>query len=149
MSRYRSTNHAGHAQNLETLYQRLKSAGLWAEGTRLDLYRKTADTIAEYIKSGHGFELVQKVGFQRFANDLHESHEFIEISNEFPDRTDPALRDRLSKALRGPADLDKETPQNADGRNYLFELVMAGLFKRAGLAVYLDRDEDVSFSFGV
>jgi hypothetical protein len=142
------TNHAGWIKELETLCDRLKAAGFRVQGTRLDVYRKTFATINKFITENREGELVKKLPFPAFANDLHESQELIEACDEFPDLTQPGLRDRIEKVLKGTRELEKETPEKGEPRNYLFELVMAGLLKRAGFRVHLDRIEDIFFEFG-
>jgi hypothetical protein len=145
--RAKITNHAGWTKELEALYDRLNTAGFRVQATRLDAYRKTFATIDKFITENRQEELVKKVPFPTFANDLHESQEFIEACDEFPDLTQPGLRDRIEKVLKGARELEKETPERGEARNYLFELVMAGLLKRAGFKVRLDRIEDVSLEY--
>jgi hypothetical protein len=145
--RSKITNHAGWTKELEALYDRLNVAGFRVEGTRLDAYRKTFATINKLIAENREVELVKQVPFATFANDLHESQEFIEACDEFPDLTQPGLRDRIVKVLKGVRELEKETPEKGEPRNYLFELVMAGVLKRAGFKVRLDRIEDVYLEY--
>jgi hypothetical protein len=139
------TKRAGRIKRLDALYERLKAAGFRVQGTRLDLYRKTFYTIDKFITENREQELNTKVGIATLVNDLHESHELLEACDEFPDLTQAGLRDRLKKALNGPRELEKETPEKGEPRNFLFELVMASLLKRAGFAIDLDRTEDVFF----
>jgi hypothetical protein len=67
-----------------------------------------------------------------------------------------ALRNRLGdevaaapieKALRGPADLLLENPNNSDGRNFMFELIMGGRLAGAGLRPFFDKGPDVQVEF--
>jgi hypothetical protein len=142
------TNHAGWIKELEILCDRLKAAGFRVQGTRLDIYRKTFATINKFLTENREQELVKKLPSPTFINDLHESQELIEACDEFPDLTQPGLRVRIEKALEGNRELAKETPEKGEPRNYLFELVMAGLLKRAGFRIRLDRIEDAFFEFG-
>jgi hypothetical protein len=52
-----------------------------------------------------------------------------------------------SRSVKRARELEKEKPGKGEARNYLFELVIAGLLKRAGFKVCLDRIEDVSFEY--
>src|SRR5215468_2066544 len=121
------TNNAGWTKELETLCTRLKAANFRIQGTRLDIYRKTFATIDQFLNDGREAELAKKLPFPTSLNDLHESQEVIEACDEFPDLTQPGLRDRLEKVLGGTRELEKETPEKSEPRNYLFELVMAAL----------------------
>ena len=49
----------------------------------------------------------------------------------------------LEEALQGPADLYKETEKSNRGRNATFELVVAGLYARAGLPVEFRENPDI------
>jgi len=142
------TNHAGWINELEALCDRLKVASIQIQGTRLDLYRKTFATINKFITENREEELVKKLPLPTFINDLHESQELVEACDEFADLTQAGLRVRIEKALKGPRELQRETPEKGEPRNYLFELVMSGLLKRAGFNIYLDRNEDIFFEFG-
>jgi hypothetical protein len=142
------TNHAGWIIELETLCDRLKAASIRIQGTRLDLYRKTFATINKFITENREQELVEKLPLPTFINDLHESQELVDACDGFVDLTQPGLRRRIEKALEGNRELQVETPEKGEPRNYLFELVIAGLLKRAGFNIYLDRDEDIFCEFG-
>jgi hypothetical protein len=145
--RAKITNHAAYIKELEALCDRLKAAGFRIQGTRLDIYRKTFATIDKFITENREQELVKRLPSPTFINDLHESQEIIEACDEFPDLTQPGLRDRIEKVLKGTRELEKETPEKGEPRNYLFELVMAGSLKRAGFGIHLDRIEDIFFEF--
>jgi hypothetical protein len=54
---------------------------------------------------------------------------------------------RIEKALKGPADLNLENSNNSDGRNFMFELIMAGRFAAAGYTPAFDKGPDVQISF--
>src|SRR5271166_266789 len=130
------TNHAGYIKELEILCDRLKAAGFRIQGTRLDIYRKTFATINKFLTENREDELIKKLPSPTFIND------------EFPDLTLPGLRVRIEKVLEGNRELAKETPEKGEPRNYLFELVMAGLLKRAGFRIQLNRIEDIFVEFG-
>jgi len=53
----------------------------------------------------------------------------------------------LERALHGPADLFLERAQNSEGRNFGFELVIAGRLAAAGLVPAFDDGPDISFKF--
>jgi hypothetical protein len=140
-------DHTTWSKELDTLCERLETAGYRIQGTRLDSYRVTFATISQFIRENRVHELPNKVPISTLINDLHESHELCEACLDFPDLNFPGLRDRLGKALEGAPQLEMETAAKGKPRNFLFELVMAGLLKRAGLSIRLDRGEDVSFEF--
>jgi hypothetical protein len=70
----------------------LKAAGFRIQGTRLDIYRKTFATINKFITENREEELVKKLPSFTFINDIYESQELIEACDEFPDLTQPGLR---------------------------------------------------------
>lgn len=53
----------------------------------------------------------------------------------------------LKRALKGPADLSLENATNSVGRNFMFELIMAGRFAAAGFQPAFDKGPDVQFEF--
>ncbi|HXS98334.1 MAG TPA: hypothetical protein VN736_27245 [Candidatus Limnocylindrales bacterium] len=53
----------------------------------------------------------------------------------------------IERALQGPADPFLETAQNNAGRNFGFELVIAGRLAAAGLTPAFDSGPDISFDF--
>jgi hypothetical protein len=53
----------------------------------------------------------------------------------------------IEKALKGPADLLLETANNNDGRNFMFELIMAGRLAGAGFRPSFDKGPDVHVEF--
>jgi hypothetical protein len=53
----------------------------------------------------------------------------------------------IERALQGPTDLFLETAQNNTGRNFGFELVIAGRLAAAGLRPAFDSGPDISFEF--
>lgn len=143
----RITDYAGWTPKLDELCERLEAAGFRVHATRLDQYRKTFATIIKFTNGGRADELPNKISKPLLVNDIHESQEFVESCDQFPDLNEPGLRVRLEKALKGARELEKETPKKDGARNYLFELVMTALLKQAGLKVKLDGVEDVRFDF--
>src|SRR6516225_6550555 len=137
------TKRANWIERLNALYERPQAAGFRVQGTRLDLYRKTFVTIDKFIAENRKQELQGKVGMATHVNEVHESGELLDACDEFPDLTQAGLRERLQKALCGPKELEKETPEKGEPRNFLFELVIAALLKRAGFSIDLARSEDV------
>jgi len=99
----------------------------------------------DFISQNRLQGLPKVLAFSRFLNDLHETNEILKDCDEFPDLSAPGLRDRLQVAIKGNVELEKETPEKGHSRNFLFELVMAGILKRAGFEVHVDRIEDVYF----
>jgi hypothetical protein len=140
-------DYSSYSKRLENLCNRLKQAGLRVQSTRLDSYRKA---ISDFDKVPSGDQLrewasPEKIGL--LYNDLEESQEVLEACDQFYDLGKPGLLARLEKILSGPRELAKETSDKGKARNTLFELVVAGRLKKAGLEVDLDRIEDVRFTF--
>jgi hypothetical protein len=77
-----------------------------------------------------------------------EADEFVRaataLRRRFGDRIPAAP---IERALQGPADLFLETAQNNAGRNFAFELVIAGRLAAAGLTPAFDSGPDISFDF--
>ena len=53
----------------------------------------------------------------------------------------------IERALRGPADLFLEDAGNSVGRNFMFELLMAGRLAATGFIPSFDKGPDVQFEF--
>jgi hypothetical protein len=60
---------------------------------------------------------------------------------------DEAAAAPIEKALNGPADLFLESPNNSDGRNFMFELIMGGRLAGAGFRPSFDKGPDVQVEF--
>jgi len=60
---------------------------------------------------------------------------------------DFAARARIERALNGPADLALESANNNEGRNFMFELIMAGRFAAAGFLPSFDKGPDIHLTF--
>jgi hypothetical protein len=60
---------------------------------------------------------------------------------------DEAAAAPIEKALNGPADLFLENANNSDGRNFMFELIMAGRLAGAGFRPSFDKGPDVRVEF--
>ena len=53
----------------------------------------------------------------------------------------------IERAMNGPADLTRENSRNNEGRNFMFELIMAGRFAAAGFLPSFEKGPDVHVKF--
>jgi hypothetical protein len=141
----KAIDYSAYRQRLDDLCHRLEQANIRVDSTRLDSYRKTFAEFEKIINERRIQQWTNTAKIETLLNDLEESQEILEASDQFSNLNKPGLRDRLEKVLSGQRELAKESLAKAEARNVLFELVMAARIDRAGFVVDLDRIEDVFF----
>ena len=58
------------------------------------------------------------------------------------------VKKQLLKALKGPLNPTDETGSSNEGRNTLFELLLAAQFRRAGVDIKIGQDADLLIAYG-
>lgn len=77
-----------------------------------------------------------------------DADEFVRAVTNLRDKLgDDFAAAPIENALNGPADLLLENPNNSDGRNFMFELIMAGRLAAAGFRPRFDKGPDVHVEF--
>lgn len=84
---------------------------------------------------------------RRYMFALAELIEFREIATWLREEDPTILRLKLNRALSGSTDPVKETLNNKDGRNAIFELYLAAEWRRAGLNVEIG-EPDIKLTVG-
>ncbi len=77
---------------------------------------------------------------------LFEALEVLTVFRAFSGESSLILKEKLARALSGPASPSRETPKNSGARNTMFELVLASDWKNAGAVVELG-EPDIRVAF--
>lgn len=113
---------------------------------RLSIHRKNIEEILDARAGGR---------YQDFRRGLSEpdqrerlwsiceSVEFVDAIHPLVDKSPPGIQNVLENALQGPVDLFVETEKTNQGRNATFEIVIGGLFVRAGFDVEFRVNPDI------
>src|SRR5262249_47965381 len=140
----------------ETL-SRLEDIGQWLDSlgfTRLDRIRVYGRNIRKMF-TAHDAGEIEALQESIALSDARETLWSYIDADEFG-RAGTALRNELGddlaaapiqQALSGPADLFLENANNSSGRNFMFELIMAGRLAGAGFRPAFDKGPDVETTF--
>jgi len=139
---------------LDDIHQWLKSLG-FTSLDRVRVYRDSIRRMLEFDANGGVEALQESIPLAR-AREIYwsyiDSDEFVRavdsLRESCGDSIAAGLIDLIEKVLRGPADLLLETTNNSGGRNFMFELIMAGRLASAGLHPSFDKGADVHAEFG-
>ena len=135
---------------LDEIIQWLKGAG-FNKTDRIRVYRRNIAKMLD-VNANRAIDDLQATIPIAAAREIFWSYidadEFVRtmtaLRNTLGDKAAVAL---IEKALNGPADLFQENPNNNAGRNFMFELIIAGRLAGAGFKPSFDNGPDVHVEF--
>ena len=128
----------------------LNSLGL-SNLDRIRVYRRNLQKMIAAHDRGELEELQQVIEYDE-AREIFWSYvdadEFVRAVGALRESLgDDVAAAPIERALKGPADLFLENPNNSDGRNFMFELITAARFAAAGFRPSFDQGPDVQVDF--
>jgi hypothetical protein len=141
---------AALADRLDDTSEWLKSQGI-AAPDRLWRYRTNIRRMMAAESRGQMEHLQQTMPEDEAREILWsyvEGDELVRALDALRPYEDAGMREQLAAAMKGPADLFLESANSNRGRNYAFELIVAGRFASAGHAPRFGGQPDVGINFG-
>jgi hypothetical protein len=129
----------------EQIFDRLRSMGL-DKHHRLNAHRKNIAEILDAGKAGRYEEFRDRLtvaGQRERLWSICESVEFVDAVHPLIEKRTFGIQRVLEEALQGPVDLFEETEATNRGRNATFEIVVGGLYARAGFPVEFRENPDI------
>ncbi len=145
------TNYRSIARDLERALAWLESFGLALEHSRLAEYRRCIDRMADAVDDNRAEALLSEPGeVVRLTDAMLESVELCTIHQSLAGTTNPEVRARLKKFVKGPLAYRDEKVESAGNRarNYGFELSLGAMLIRCGIDVRFRSDGDLSLQIG-
>lgn len=122
----------------------LASHGLDYPKTRVGVYRKHLNEMADFFENNRIGELLNRRDFSEIVNSSFEANDFFYIYKGLSQTNDPSLPDKLKDFVKGPSSYLNENVHSTNrGRNIAFELHIAARFASAGLEIDLTSDADL------
>ncbi|MCB0324020.1 MAG: hypothetical protein KDD69_10615 [Bdellovibrionales bacterium] len=119
--------------------------GVRIEATRLAAYRKGIKTLEDMWLQGKIKNFENPGGIEKALNDFFEAAEIVAIHRGLRGCSQPELKHRLSRLVKGPEYATLENPRSSsnDARNAAFELFIASTVNAAGYVTDFAREPDV------
>ncbi|WDT74178.1 MAG: hypothetical protein MPW16_13025 [Candidatus Manganitrophus sp.] len=148
MFKFNTETFTDRFQKLEKTKQWLTSLGIQTAGTRFDEVLQLNKELVEHHNNNQIDSLIKQYGHLRLWAALTEASSFNQVHYAFKNqKSHISPRAKLKKMLEGPYhSWDEDVHEgNIEGRNTLFELESASIFKRAGVKII--GFDDVDFIF--